>query len=456
MMERFAMFQSRSGRSWLTLFAPEQIIRVLSVSIIHLLTVIYMNFGNIKRNSKYKVFLFISLFVVNYIIYSCIEIPGIRFSAVLIVSSVIIKFIYRLNYFESLALSLISLFIVVVGDFVLLFLFVNFLKFDYYSLDHPFYIGIANLTFLFFTILIIIIKQLIQGKKYKSKISANFFFLSCIVFIVIICTLNLYFNKQVISANPTSVIIFNLIAFSIYFFVCLFLVLSYFALNRQALLMEQQAKEYEQLIEYTQIIESLYQDIRNQKHDFFNVLFSLKCYIDNGKLDELSSYYYNSVLKEYRESPQNHILSSLNYIKQTGLKGILSYKLNQAISMGLKVYINIFSEIWFKDMDIIDLCKVAGILIDNAIEASSESLMKELHVGIETGDGSTSIIIANTYLNEPNISQLFKRGVSTKGKNRGLGLCNVKNILSQYPSVFLKTTVDHNLFFQELVFTGSN
>jgi two-component system sensor histidine kinase AgrC len=437
-------------------FAPEQIVRVFSVSLIHLLIVVYMNFGNIKRNNKYKVTLFIILFVVNDVIYSCVEIPGIRFLVVLIVSSIIIKFVYRLNYFESLALSLISLFIVVVGDFGLLFFFVNFLKFDYFSLDHPFYIGIANLSFLFITILAIIIKQLIQGKKYKSKISTKFFFLSCIVFIVIICTLNLYFNKKIISTNPTSVIIFNLIAFAIYFFVCLFLVLSYFSLNKQALLMEQQAKEYEQLIEYTQIIEGLYQDIRNQKHDFLNVLFSLKCYIDNGKLDELSSYYYNSVLKEYRESPQNHILSSLNYIKQTGLKGILSYKLNQAISMGLKVYINIFSEIWFKGMDIIDLCKVAGILIDNAIEASSESLMKELHVGIETGDGSTSIIIANTYLNEPNISQLFKRGVSSKGKNRGLGLCNVKNILAQYPSVFLKTTVDQNLFFQELVFPGES
>jgi two-component system sensor histidine kinase AgrC len=123
--------------------------------------------------------------------------------------------------------------------------------------------------------------------------------------------------------------------------------------------------------------------------------------------------------------------------------------------MGLKVYVNIFSQIWFSGMDIIDLCKVVGILIDNAIEASFESDMKELHVGIETSDGSTSIIIANTYLNEPNMSQLFKRGVSSKGKNRGLGLCNVKNILAQYPSVFLKTTVDQNLFFQELVFTGS-
>ena len=68
--------------------------------------------------------------------------------------------------------------------------------------------------------------------------------------------------------------------------------------------MEQQAKEYEQLIEYMQIIESLYQDIRNQKHDFLNVLFSLKGYIDSGRLEELKSYYYNSILKEYRESPQ--------------------------------------------------------------------------------------------------------------------------------------------------------
>lgn len=162
------------------MFAPEQIVRVFSVSLIHLLIVVYMNFGNIKRNNKYKVTLFIILFVVNDVIYSCVEIPGIRFLVVLIVSSIIIKFVYRLNYFESLALSLISLFIVVVGDFGLLFFFVNFLKFDYFSLDHPFYIGIANLSFLFITILAIIIKQLIQGKKYKSKISTKFFFLSCI------------------------------------------------------------------------------------------------------------------------------------------------------------------------------------------------------------------------------------------------------------------------------------
>ncbi|NLM27690.1 MAG: GHKL domain-containing protein [Clostridiaceae bacterium] len=437
------------------MFAPEQIIKVFTVSLIHLLIVIYMNFRNIKRNGICKVLLFSILFVANYVIHSLIEMPGIRFFIVLITMSIITKYIYRLNFFESFALSLISLLIVVVGDFGLLFFFVNFLKFDYRSLDYPLYIGIANLSFLFITILVIFTKQLIRGKKYKSKISTKFSFLGCIVFIVFICTLNLYFNKQIISANPSTVIVFNLIAFTIYFFVCLFLVLSYCSVNNQALLMEQQAKEYEQLIEYTQIIESLYQDIRNQKHDFLNVLFSLKGYIDSGRLEELKSYYYNSILKEYRESPQNHIVSSLNFIKQTGLKGILSYKLNQALSMGLKVYVNIFSEVWFKDMDIIDLCKVVGILIDNAIEASLESEMKELHVGIETGDGSASIIIANTCINEPNVNHLFKRGVSTKGKNRGLGLCNVKNILAQYPSVFLQTTVDQNFFFQELVFPGS-
>ena len=103
------------------MFAPEQIIKVFTVSLIHLLIVIYMNFRNIKRNGICKVLLFSILFVANYVIHSLIEMPGIRFFIVLITMSIITKYIYRLNFFESFALSLISLLIVVVGDFGLLF-----------------------------------------------------------------------------------------------------------------------------------------------------------------------------------------------------------------------------------------------------------------------------------------------------------------------------------------------
>lgn len=44
------------------MFAPEQIVRVFSVSLIHLLIVVYMNFKNIRRTNKENILLFTLLY----------------------------------------------------------------------------------------------------------------------------------------------------------------------------------------------------------------------------------------------------------------------------------------------------------------------------------------------------------------------------------------------------------
>ncbi len=434
------------------MFDLDQLIKVFFTALIQTLIVVYMNFKNIRRDKTRNILLFVALFAISYLANGIIDLAGIQFFFMLTADAVAIKFIYGLNILESLALIIISLFILIVGDSAILVLLFNLLKFDLTKLGNTFFIIIGNLIILLITVIIVITRQVLRGKQRKPDISIKFFFLICFVFIVIVCTLNLSFNKQAIYTDPSTIILFNLIAFAVYFMVCLFLILSYFASSKQSLLLEQQTREYEQLIEYTGIIEGLYEDIRNQKHDFLNVLFSIKGYVDTGRMDELKDYYYNSVLKAYQESPVNQVLSSLNYIKQTGLKGILSYKLNQAIGLGIKVYINIFSDVAIHGMDLMDLCKVVGILMDNAIEASAESRSKELHFGIDPEEDTQSLIIANTFLEKPNLDRLFQRGSSTKGKNRGLGLYNVKKILSAYPSVSLQSSVDHDLFFQELVF----
>ena len=118
--------------------------------------------------------------------------------------------------------------------------------------------------------------------------------------------------------------------------------------------------------------------------------------------------------------------------------------------MKINVYVNIFTRLCScHGYDY--LCKVVRHSHDNAIEASVESSRKELHLGIESEDDGISIFIGNSYFHEPNPNLIFKRGYSTKGKNRGLGLYNVKEILSQYPSVSLKSTVQNNTFFQEII-----
>lgn len=433
------------------MFELEKLIMSFFSSLIHTIIIVFLNFKNVYRKKTTILLLFTSLFICTLFVYTIIKVPSLMFP-IMFVSIVIFCFcIYKLNIFESIALALINVFTIIVPDSALLWFFVNILKLDILRLNSTLYIFIANSTILFLVVTIITIRQCIYRKHNSYKISIKFFFLICVVFIIIVSTLNLTFNNRMIQTNPTAVIMFNLVAFAIYFTICIFLVLIYTSSSKQQILLDQQTKEYKMLIEYTGTIEKLYNDIRKRKHDFMNVLFSIKGYIDKGQFEELKNYYYSSVLKEYEEKQPNMFNFSLNLIKNPGLKGILSYKLNRAMNNGIKVYLNIFSEITISGMDNLDLCKVVGILIDNAIEASMESEKKEIHLGMEKDEEAVSIVIGNTYLYEPNLDLIHRRGYSTKGKNRGLGLFNVKETLSHYPSVQLKTTINNNTFFQELI-----
>jgi len=232
-------------------------------------------------------------------------------------------------------------------------------------------------------------------------------------------------------------------------FLTVSLVSLYIALNKHKKLYELQNKQYEQLIEYIGIIENLYENIRSQKHDFMNILFSIKGYVEGKQWGEFDSLYH-SILKEYDESMTKDFLIPLKRIQDHGLKGILGYKLNHAVSMGIKVQLYVFTPMEFQQIAPLDLCRVIGILTDNAIEAATESQEKELHIVMECDNAYASVIISNTYGEKPDISKLDKWGYSTKGTHRGLGLYNVNQVLSHYPSITLKTTLENSLFFQEL------
>jgi two-component system sensor histidine kinase AgrC len=235
-------------------------------------------------------------------------------------------------------------------------------------------------------------------------------------------------------------------------FLTVSLVCLYVALNKRKKLLDLQKKQYEQLIEYTGIIENLYENIRNQKHDFLNILFAIKGYVESGQWEEFGSL-YRSILNENDESKPGNFLSSLNRIAHPGLKGILGCKLNHAGSLGITVHLNIFTPIEFRDIDPLVLCRVMGILTDNAVEAACESREKEIHIAMECDNAKTSVIISNSYRVKPDLAQLDKRGYSTKGSKRGVGLYNVKQILSHNPSMTLKTALENNMFFQELIIT---
>ena len=61
------------------------------------------------------------------------------------------------------------------------------------------------------------------------------------------------------------------------------------------------------------------------------------------------------------------------------------------------------------------------------------------------------LIIQNSTLkNEVDMTQIFERGVSSKGNGRGIGLSNIKKILKSYPNISLNTTSRDFIFRQIL------
>ena len=50
------------------------------------------------------------------------------------------------------------------------------------------------------------------------------------------------------------------------------------------------------------------------------------------------------------------------------------------------------------------------------------------------------------------LEDLFELGFSTKGRNRGIGLNNVKEILDKYENIILETEIEESTFRQIIRF----
>lgn len=94
-----------------------------------------------------------------------------------------------------------------------------------------------------------------------------------------------------------------------------------------------------------------------------------------------------------------------------------------------------------------------GILMDNAIEASSECEEKIINVIIRKDYRSERqlLIIENTYMQKDvDTEKIYEKGFSSKPHNTGLGLWEVRQILKKHNNLNLFTSKDDKFFKQQL------
>ena len=255
-----------------------------------------------------------------------------------------------------------------------------------------------------------------------------------------------------------NIITFNCILFACYFIISTVLIINIIKAHMEKVDIEMRQDSYNRLQEYTNQIENMYSSLRSFKHDYSNIMLSMSGYIEANDMEGLRDYFDKEILPLSKNITKNtaHINQLIN-IKTTELKSIISSKLLYAIELNINVGIEVTDEVTSIPMDTLDLCRVIGIFLDNAIEATLETDQPTIRFALINLDTEYIFIISNTFL-EKGIpyATLSKPNVSTKGVNRGIGLYNAHEIIAKYNHVFLDTEIKNKFFVQRLQISKSH
>ncbi|WP_242949653.1 sensor histidine kinase [Clostridium pasteurianum] len=213
-------------------------------------------------------------------------------------------------------------------------------------------------------------------------------------------------------------------------------------------------EELKSLNEYTYMIENQSDDLRKFKHDYTNIIKIIGYYIELDDINKLKNFYREELLPESEEIMVKDIsFTKLHYIKINPIKVFISSKINIAEKRNIKVNIEVEEAINEIYIGIIDLCRILGILFDNAIEAAELCENKFIELAIIKDDTNITFIINNSCLeNTPPVYKLYKKNFSTKGINRGVGLKSAMSIINtNYSNISLNTSMENCVFKQELI-----
>ena len=214
-------------------------------------------------------------------------------------------------------------------------------------------------------------------------------------------------------------------------------------------------RHLDDLEKYSEQVESLYETLRGFRHDYTNVLISLSEAIQMRDIDQIKMI-YDTVLKDSASDlkQQKFDLAKLTHVTNMPLKSLLSSKLAEAFDKGIHCHVEVEEGVFFTDMRALDLITITSILCDNAIEAAVLSETPKLSIAIFKMEGQSVIAVENSTKEDSiDITPLKKRGFSTKGTGRGLGLANIEEILFRYDNVSLETESAQHRFVQLLSVT---
>lgn len=212
--------------------------------------------------------------------------------------------------------------------------------------------------------------------------------------------------------------------------------------------------EYENVLnnlnEYEKMLD--FQKVAN--HENKNQLLVIKGMID--KKDSKINEYIDSIVLEKSEDNEDFLYRT-NLIPSGGLRGLVYYKLLSMKEKGININLNISSKVRKIELEKMgvglnkDLCKIMGVILDNARQAVEDLEQKNIDIEMNHIDNQFVIVVANNFEGNLDLSEMDNIGYTTKGSGHGYGLALMKQLIDKNERLYNQKNIYGQKFVQKVV-----
>lgn len=404
------------------------IIGVVIISITDLL--LWMKLLNKKPNYKnYKIYIALLIMILMILLNYFLLNPILKVVMVLFIYIAITMYIFNITIKEAIPLSIINHLLYIISEVIVIMIVLAILNIqDRTNLVDTFFGTIyANISISLVVIILmriplikVIYKKctmLLKNQKTYKIVIFIFLLASCISIVLNF----IYYNNNIFLLSGSCLL---LIVFYLYFAIKM--------INVKTTYLNMYSK-YNSTLEALKSYEDILDKYKVSNHENKNQLLMIRNMLGKDNEKNVCKYIDKIVKNEY-EDDENIMLES-SKIPSGGLRALVYSKLlymkNNNIDFDLRIDRKIKSvELIDLDETInLDICKIIGVFLDNAIEETEKTKNSSVSIEFYIMNDKLNISISNTFEGFIDLDMIDEKKYTTKGNGHGYGLTLVKEII---------------------------
>ena len=371
-----------------------------------------------------------------------------RFFSTLLVLFATNYYLFCRNFTKCLLTVLLSEFIAFFGEFLIVIIITIFIGDAIYSFTESdigiflifSLVGIIGLIILKFKFIFKLYNYLV--KTFNNMKKSNLI----IYFILTLVLISLFLITTHMHLPTTFVVICNTLL-TIFYLIMLFRLANarenYKSINNKYETSLTSLREYEEIMD----------KYRVSNHENKNQLLTIRNMID--KKDKKTADYIDKLV-DNKIKDNETIFYKTSKIPEGGLRAIIYSKVckmkDEKITYDLQIANDVKTAnlLEIGDGTNLNICKIIGVFLDNAIEASKETNKPKIIIEIYTMDEKLCIDTSNNYKGKIELNKLGTKKYTTKGKGHGYGLKLVNDIIKEDENLNHETRITKEMFTQSL------